>query len=110
MKIKVLMMPADRKAYITNIEDTLENLQRTVGGYIEAVKLSADAVLVCNEDGKLLGLPRNKNISGKLFKPDMIVGDCFICGCNGEDFTDITDGAKRLFLASCRAAWEENNE
>lgn len=35
MKMRVIMCPAERKPYVTWIEDSLENLQRAVGGYID---------------------------------------------------------------------------
>lgn len=35
-KIRILALPVDREPYITNISNTLENMQRFVGGYIEA--------------------------------------------------------------------------
>ena len=61
------------------IENTLEALQREVGGYIEVVNLGDNYVLICDEEGKLKGLNtitlmlRNKK--GQL---EEIVGDCLI--------------------------------
>lgn len=107
MKIQVLMMPADRPAYATNIENTLKNMQKTVGGHIECVKLSSGDVLVVNEEGKLQGLPVNKNIKKGTFRGDVIVGDCFICGQAGEELTDINDLTKRVWLTAARKAWED---
>ena len=40
-----------------DIPNTLEELQATVGGYIETVTLAADTAIICNEEGRLLGLP-----------------------------------------------------
>lgn len=41
------------------IVDTLEAMQSIVGGYIEVVGLSEENVIVCNEEGRILGLPAN---------------------------------------------------
>ena len=42
-----------------DIPNTLEELQATVGGYIETVTLAKDAAIICNEEGRLLGHPYN---------------------------------------------------
>lgn len=39
-KIRVLMKRPDSDWYVTNISDTLENLQNTVDGYIETVTIA----------------------------------------------------------------------
>ena len=40
-----------------DIPNTLEELLATVGGYIETVTIASDAVIICNEEGRLRGLP-----------------------------------------------------
>ncbi|MBS6476066.1 MAG: DUF3846 domain-containing protein, partial [Clostridiales bacterium] len=49
-KIKVIIKRPDSKPYTTWISNSLENLQRTVGGYIETVTLATDCVLIVNEE------------------------------------------------------------
>ena len=100
-KVKVVMCPADRAPYVTNISNTLENFQQIVGGYIEAVPFAAHTVIICNEEGRLQGLPENKSVprSG-------IVGDCFLVDTAGEEFADLTD--VELMLRNCKAAWRRN--
>lgn len=36
-----------------DIPNTLEELQATVGGYIETVTIATDAAIICNEEGRL---------------------------------------------------------
>lgn len=88
-KIKVIIKRPDEKhGHVTNISDSLKNLQKIVGGPIEIVSLPfPHTVLICNEEGKLRGLPTNF-LCGILLK-DFIVGDAIICGTDGEDLTDI---------------------
>ena len=75
---------------VIEIENTLEALQKAVGGYIETVRLRVDdAVMIVNEEGLLLGLPYNVIASG--FADQPIVGTAIIVGINGEEFTDIPD-------------------
>lgn len=42
---------------VAEIENTLEALQQGVGGKLEAVTLASDACILCNEEGRLLGMP-----------------------------------------------------
>lgn len=86
-KIKVIIKrPDELFGHMTWISDTLENLQRNVGGHIELVWLqhNPDLILICNEEGKINNLPFN-------FKMplDMIFGDVIICGAEGDSFSDI---------------------
>lgn len=75
---------------VIEIENTLEALQKAVGGYIETVRLRVDnAVIIVNEEGLLLGLPYNTGASE--FAGQSIFGTAIIVGVNGEEFTDIPD-------------------
>lgn len=40
-----------------DIPNTLEDLQATVGGYIETVTIASDAVIICNEEGDFMDSP-----------------------------------------------------
>lgn len=66
------------------VSNTLENLQRNVGGYIETFTFATDMCVICNEEGRLLGLPHNCTICGVDF-----VGDILLVGVNGEEFADL---------------------
>ena len=69
------------------IENTLEALQKAVGGYIETVRLRVDnAVMIVNEEGLLLGLPFNAVASA--LAGQTIVGVALAVGVDGEEFTD----------------------
>lgn len=83
-KIKVFVKRPDSGWYSTNISNTLENFQRTVGGFIEVVQLSSDAAIVCNEEGRLMGLPYNTTVCGIDF-----VGTIFLVGTTEEEFCDV---------------------
>lgn len=60
-KLKVIICPAEREPHVTNVSDTLEALQKAVGGYIEAVTVLEGVVVLCNEEGRLMGLPENRS-------------------------------------------------
>lgn len=61
-KIGVIIKEPGRLPRHVNISDTLENLQKTVGGYIETVTLCSDIVLICDEEGRIKGKPHCCNI------------------------------------------------
>lgn len=83
-KIKVVIKrPDEEYGHMTNISNTLENLQKTVEGYIEVITLGKLAIIM-NEEGKLRGLPPNMPLGN-----DIIVGTIIICGIQDEDFADI---------------------
>ena len=64
------------------IENSLESMQAVVGGLIQAVyPFDEPVALVCNDEGKLLGLPLNRCLhledSGAIY--DVIAGTFFLC-------------------------------
>lgn len=83
-KIKVVIKrPDEEYGHMTNISNTLENLQNTVKGYIEPIRYG-NLIIIVNEEGKIKGLEENLP-----FGNDILVGDIIVCGVDGEDFTDI---------------------
>lgn len=84
-KIKaIIKRPDEEIGHMTNISLTLENLQKTVGGYIEPYPLGDGLVMLCDEEGKIKGYEPNLWIGQEL-----IVGTVIICGVSGEEFNDI---------------------
>lgn len=96
-KLKVIICPAEREPYAANVSDSLEALQKIVGGYIKTVTVFTDAVVICNEEGRLMGLPENRNffLSG-------ICGDCLICGVDGEEFASLSEPECGNLLKLCK--------
>ena len=59
--MRVVLLEPEKEAQITEIGASLEDMQAAVGGYIEAVyPFQEHVALVCNDEGKLLGLPLNR--------------------------------------------------
>ena len=62
-RISVLLVEPDRYPRMIEIDDTLEAMQAVVGGDIEEYMPFEDEVaIVCNEEGKLIGLPPNRAV------------------------------------------------
>ena len=97
-KIKVVMCEPGRAARITEIGTELEDLQRAVGGMIEAYYPFEEQVcIVCNDEGKMNGMSPCRAVYGEDGKMmDIIFGPCFICDCSGENFGSLSqDQIKR---------------
>lgn len=84
--IKVLYKEPFEEAVILEIEDDLKTFQGLVEGRIQAVCPFEDKVyLVCNEEGKILGLDPNIPLIDENGIPyDIIVGPFFLCCVNDE--------------------------
>lgn len=91
-KITVLVVEPERKPYVKEIDPGLISLQREVGGDIQAVYPFPEPVaIVCNESGKLDGLPLNRALRDENGKPyDIIAGTFLVVGLGDEDFTSLS--------------------
>lgn len=79
------------------IENTLEALQKQVGGYIETLTLiPGKAVMIVNEEGLLLGLTINPAASA--LAGVKIVGPALIVGVGDEDFCDLAPEIARRII------------
>lgn len=87
-QIRVLLVEAGENPRLVSVEHTLANLQRLVGGDIQAVYPWEDNVaLVCSDTGKIDGLAPNRMLEDY----DIICGTFFICGLGTENFADLSD-------------------
>jgi hypothetical protein len=89
-KLKVIIKrPDERYGHVTYISPSLDNLVKTVGGYIQNVTLGLSNMILCDEEGKLKG----KEPNFKIYRPyyhDTIVGTAIVIGTDGENFADTT--------------------
>ncbi|MBQ8994498.1 MAG: DUF3846 domain-containing protein [Oscillospiraceae bacterium] len=84
-----ILKPVGGTPEVKTIENTLEELQRIVGGYIEVVDIGSHTVIICNEEGKIRSEPKNFWITTGGEAVDYIAGDAIICGTDGENFCSI---------------------
>lgn len=86
--MKVILVEPDTAARPVEIEKGIHAMQEIVGGFIEAIYPWEDSVaLICNEEGKIDGLPLNRVLEDY----DIIAGTFFICGIEEEGFCSLTD-------------------
>ena len=92
-KIKVILVEPGKTAGVMYIDKGLESYQHIVGGWIEQFCPFDDHVaIICNEEGKINGLPLNRTVkddAGKVI--DIIAGTFFICGLGEENYCSIPD-------------------
>jgi len=99
-KIKcIIKRPDEQFGHVAWISDSLENLQKTVGGYIETATLDNGVVLIVNEEGRLRNMPYNFTLRFlHYFNPSdavevrphqMIFGTVIACGAEEDQLADI---------------------
>lgn len=93
--MKVLVIEPVKQPVVKEIGNTLKDMQRMVGGYIQAYYPWMDEVaIICNDEGKIMGLPLNRSIFGEHGELlDIIAGTFFICGApmDSGKFTDLPE-------------------
>lgn len=91
-KITVLVVEPMKKPYVKEIEHTLENLQKEVGGSIEAVYPFEDRVaIICNDEGKFNGMQLNRCMrdqDGEIY--DILAGTFLVTGLTEQNFGSLT--------------------
>ncbi|WP_449290720.1 DUF3846 domain-containing protein, partial [Oscillibacter ruminantium] len=59
--MKILLIEPEKAPRTMELDGSLKSMQALVGGTIQAIYPFAEEIaLVCNDDGKLLGLPLNR--------------------------------------------------
>ena len=91
--MKIIKISVGERPLVKEIDEGLKPMQREVGGLIEMILLDNDIALICNEEGKLSGMPINRPliIDGRII--DFIAGDFFLCYAppKSEEFESIPD-------------------
>lgn len=80
-QIKVILVQEGKLAKLVSIDNKLEAMQKLVGGQIEEYMPFEDEVaIICNEEGKMCGLPLNRAIYAEATNEmiEIIAGDFFI--------------------------------
>ena len=95
-KINVLIVEPGKEPRPATVTDNLETLQQIVGGSIEAgCYLPHRVMLICNGEGKLMGLPPNRPNPND--SEDFICGTFLLCSFEGEHFASLTPAQQAQF-------------
>lgn len=93
--MNVLIVEPGKVPRRAEVKDDLAAMQEVVGGLIQAVYPFEDEVaLICNDEGKVLGLPLNRCLrddDGRIY--DVIAGPFFLCGvpADRDHFVGLTE-------------------
>ena len=94
--MNVLLVEPNADPRAIEIDGSLASMQALVGGLIEAVYPFEDPVaLICNDEGKLAGLPQNRPLkhpeTGEVY--DVVYGTFFVCSApaDSENFESLQD-------------------
>ncbi len=97
-EIDILVVEPGKAPRPAKVEDTLEAFQQIVGGPIEAgCYLPQRVMLVCNSEGKNMGLPPNR--VNPADSGDTITGTFLLCSFEGEHFASLTAAQQAEFQA-----------
>lgn len=89
--MKVLIIEPSFEPREAEIESGLESLQSVVGGNIEAIYPYEDEVaIICNEEGKINGLPLNRSIVMNGETVDIIAGTFLVAGLTKSNFGSLS--------------------
>lgn len=78
--MRILLVEPGKTPILKEIDGSLKSMQEIVGGTIQALYPFEEPVaLICNDDGKLLGLPLNRGLrdeEGRIY--DIVAGTFFL--------------------------------
>lgn len=97
--MRVVVVRPGEKPEPQDIGSDLSSMQELVGGTIQVIYPFQEPVaLVCNDEGKLLGLPLNRALrdeDGRIY--DVVAGTFFLCAAppDSEKFESLSEQQER---------------
>ena len=104
-EIKVLMVEPGKHPKVTTLKNDLDSLQKAVSigadyqGLIEIISIGKGDCLLCNEEGKLIGLEGNRRVGD-----DIIVGVFYIT--EEDDEGNLVSLSERKIKHYTKLFWE----
>lgn len=100
-EITVLMVEPNKHPIITTLKNDLDSLQKAVSigadsqGLIEIIDIDDGVCILCNEEGKLIGLDGNRRIG-----QDIITGVFYVVGEGGHgNLTSLPEDKRQAYQA-----------
>ena len=94
--MRILLVEPGKSPKKADVGSSLQDMQNVVGGLIQAIyPFDEEVALICNDEGKLMGLPPNRVLrhpaSGEIY--DVVVGTFFLCAApaDSENFESLTE-------------------
>lgn len=104
----ILLVEPGKAPRRAEIDGSLQSMQELVGGTIQAIYPFEEPVaLICNDEGKMIGLPLNRclrNENGKIY--DIIAGTFFLCNApaDSENFESLSERQVSYYMTQFRCA------
>lgn len=104
----ILLVEPGKAPRRAEIDSSLQSMQELVGGTIQAVYPFEESVaLICNDEGKMIGLPLNRclrNEDGEVY--DIIAGTFFLCNApaDSENFESLSERQVLYYTTQFRYA------
>ncbi len=98
--ITVVMCEPDKLARVAVISTELKDLQAAVGGgFIETYyPFNEEVCIVCNDEGKINGMPLNRAVKNDGKITEILAGPFFICDCSKPNFGSLTEEQQTKYL------------
>lgn len=96
-EIKAIIKEPGQAPREITIKNELKEFQYIVDGYIEPYDFVCDketVLLICNEEGKMKGLPYNFYLD--IYSPEIFVGTVVFVGVDEDEFTDVPVSVEQL--------------
>lgn len=101
--MRIVYIAAGQEPEVRDIGGSLEDMKKLIDGYIEVIHPFNDtALIVCNEEGKINGLPLNRSLlhpeTGELY--EIIAGNFFICDAppDSDDFAGLSEVQVKMYM------------
>ena len=90
---RIIVINPDKPPKVLEVPATLKALQEAVGGYIELFAVDGHVNFLCNEEGRLIGMPFNRSIQLSDGAEFDIYGPVVLLGGKEEtgEFESLTD-------------------
>lgn len=83
--MRVLIANPGEPAQVADLDPGLESLQAVVGGWIELWAVDGAANFLCNDEGRIMGLPFNRDVTLSDGTVWNIYGPILVTGCREDD-------------------------
>ena len=93
--MRIVYVEPHRPAFEAEIPHEYEAVSKAVGGLIEVVGNGDETCIVCNDEGKLIGMEGNRHLDNGV---SIIAGPFFVCGETLDDFRSLTDEETQKYL------------
>ena len=93
--MRIVYVEPHKAPYTAEIEKSLAAEQKAVGGLIEVIYNGDGTLIVCNDEGKLMGMDGNRRIGDGF---SIIAGPFFVVGNDGENFRSLTESEVTKYM------------